>query len=73
MVLKQNRSKKLDAPSWLWTSVVESVARLKSAYLEHCRQIRTEWGVDMSQDSRIPAIKLPKPERRFFKRGQAGA
>jgi hypothetical protein len=34
MVLKQNRSKKLDAPSWLWTSVVELVARLKSAYLQ---------------------------------------
>jgi uncharacterized protein (DUF2252 family) len=38
MVLKQNRSKKLDAPSWLWTSVVELVARHESAYLEHCRQ-----------------------------------
>jgi len=38
MVLKQNRSKKLDAPSWLWTSVVELVGRHESAYLEHCRQ-----------------------------------
>jgi uncharacterized protein (DUF2252 family) len=38
MVLKQNRSKRLDAPSWLWTSVVELVARHESAYLEHCRQ-----------------------------------
>src|ERR1700723_755414 len=36
--LKQNRSKKLNAPSWLWTSVVELVARHESAYLEHCRQ-----------------------------------
>jgi uncharacterized protein (DUF2252 family) len=32
------RSKKLDAPSWLWTSIVELVARHESAYLEHCRQ-----------------------------------
>jgi uncharacterized protein (DUF2252 family) len=38
MVLKKNRSKKLNAPSWLWTSVVELVARHESAYLEHCRQ-----------------------------------
>ena len=37
-VLKQNRSKKLDAPSWLWTSVVQLVAIHESAYLEHCRQ-----------------------------------
>jgi uncharacterized protein (DUF2252 family) len=36
--LKQNRSKKLDAPSWLWTSVVQLVANHESAYLEHCRQ-----------------------------------
>jgi len=38
MVLKQNRNKRLDAPSWLWTSIVELVARHESAYLEHCRQ-----------------------------------
>jgi uncharacterized protein (DUF2252 family) len=36
--LKQNRSKKLDAPSWLWTSVVQLVASHESAYLEHCRE-----------------------------------
>jgi uncharacterized protein (DUF2252 family) len=36
--LEQNRSKKLDAPSWLWTSVVQLVASHESAYLEHCRQ-----------------------------------
>jgi uncharacterized protein (DUF2252 family) len=36
--LKHSRSKKLDAPSWLWTSVVQLVASHESAYLEHCRQ-----------------------------------
>jgi uncharacterized protein (DUF2252 family) len=36
--LRRSRSKKLDAPSWLWTSVVELVASHESAYLEHCRQ-----------------------------------
>jgi uncharacterized protein (DUF2252 family) len=35
--LDRNRSKTLDAPSWLWKSVVELVANHESAYLEHCR------------------------------------
>jgi uncharacterized protein (DUF2252 family) len=35
--LARPRSKTLDAPSWLWTSVVELVARHEAAYLEHCR------------------------------------
>ncbi|WP_174297630.1 DUF2252 family protein [Sphingomonas bacterium] len=32
------RSKSLDAPSWLWSSVVELVGIHESAYLEHCRR-----------------------------------
>jgi uncharacterized protein (DUF2252 family) len=32
------RSRRLDAPSWLWTSVVELVSAHEMAYLEHCRQ-----------------------------------
>ena len=36
--LSRDRSKKLDAPSWLWTSVVELVASHEVAYLDHCRQ-----------------------------------
>ena len=28
----------LDAPSWLWSSVVELVANHEAAYLEHCRK-----------------------------------
>jgi uncharacterized protein (DUF2252 family) len=35
--LKHNRSKSLDAPNWLWTSVVELLADHERAYLEHCR------------------------------------
>jgi uncharacterized protein (DUF2252 family) len=31
-------SKNLDAPSWLWTSVVELVSSHEAAYLEHCRR-----------------------------------
>jgi uncharacterized protein (DUF2252 family) len=36
--LQHNRSKSLDAPSWLWNSVVELVAAHEAAYLEHCRR-----------------------------------
>jgi uncharacterized protein (DUF2252 family) len=36
--LRRNRSKSLDAPSWLWNSVVELVALHEAAYLEHCRR-----------------------------------
>jgi uncharacterized protein (DUF2252 family) len=37
-VLSHRRMKTLDAPSWLWKSVVELMARHEAAYLEHCRQ-----------------------------------
>jgi uncharacterized protein (DUF2252 family) len=36
--LRRNRSKSLDAPSWLWSSVVELVAAHEAAYLQHCRR-----------------------------------
>ncbi len=36
--LQRNRSKSLDAPSWLWRSVVDLVASHEAAYLEHCRR-----------------------------------
>jgi uncharacterized protein (DUF2252 family) len=36
--LKRNRSKSLDAPNWLWSSVVELLAEHERAYLEHCRK-----------------------------------
>jgi uncharacterized protein (DUF2252 family) len=36
--LNRNRSKSLDAPSWLWTSVVELMATHEAAYLDHCRR-----------------------------------
>jgi uncharacterized protein (DUF2252 family) len=37
-ILKRGRSKNLDAPSWLWRSVVELVCSHEAAYLEHCRE-----------------------------------
>ncbi|MBS7810566.1 DUF2252 family protein [Roseococcus pinisoli] len=36
--LRRNRSRSLDAPSWLWRSVVDLVATHEAAYLEHCRR-----------------------------------
>jgi uncharacterized protein (DUF2252 family) len=36
--LARNRSKSLDAPTWLWSSVVALVANHEAAYLEHCRR-----------------------------------
>lgn len=36
--LGRNRSKSLDAPSWMWRSVVELIANHETAYLEHCRR-----------------------------------
>jgi uncharacterized protein (DUF2252 family) len=39
--LQRNRTKTLDAPSWLWTSVVDLVASHEAAYLNHCRQYAT--------------------------------
>jgi uncharacterized protein (DUF2252 family) len=36
--LERDRSKSLDAPGWLWNSVVDLVASHEAAYLEHCRR-----------------------------------
>jgi uncharacterized protein (DUF2252 family) len=35
--LARNRSATLDAPSWLWVSLVELIMTHEAAYLEHCR------------------------------------
>jgi uncharacterized protein (DUF2252 family) len=40
--LDRNRSKSLDAPSWLWMSVVELISSHEAAYLEHCRTYAKE-------------------------------
>lgn len=36
--LGRNRSKSLDAPSWLWSSIVDLIVVHEAAYLEHCRR-----------------------------------
>jgi uncharacterized protein (DUF2252 family) len=42
--LGRNRSATLDAPSWLWASLVELVMTHEAAYLEHCRLYAQELG-----------------------------
>lgn len=37
-MLKSQRDESLEAPSWLWRSVVDLAARHEAEYLEHCRQ-----------------------------------
>lgn len=37
--LGEKRSKSLDAPSWLWSSIVDLVGIHEASYLEHCRRL----------------------------------
>ena len=37
--LKMHRTTNLDAPNWLWSSVVALIAEHEVAYLEHCRRV----------------------------------
>ena len=39
--LGRNQSRTLDAPGWMWRSVVELIASHETAYLEHCRRYAT--------------------------------
>jgi uncharacterized protein (DUF2252 family) len=43
-VLRRGRSSRLDAPSWLWSSVVALAATHEAAYLEHCRRYALNLG-----------------------------
>ncbi len=36
--LRRSRTKTLEAPSWLWSSVVQLLTSHEGAYLEHCRR-----------------------------------
>jgi uncharacterized protein (DUF2252 family) len=36
-LMAKSRTSSLDAPSWLWSSVVELIALHETAYLDHCR------------------------------------
>jgi uncharacterized protein (DUF2252 family) len=36
--LRKGRSRTLDAPGWLWNSIVDLVASHEAGYLQHCRR-----------------------------------
>jgi uncharacterized protein (DUF2252 family) len=36
--LARNRSATLDAPSWLWSAILELIQSHEAAYLDHCRR-----------------------------------
>ena len=40
--LAKHHHKTLDAPSWLWASVVDLIASHEAAYLEHCRRYASQ-------------------------------
>lgn len=40
--LARHRSKTLDAPGWLWSSVVSLIGKHEVAYLEHCRRYASQ-------------------------------
>jgi uncharacterized protein (DUF2252 family) len=40
--LSRHRSKTLEAPSWLWASIVELLVSHEGEYLEHCRRYAME-------------------------------
>jgi uncharacterized protein (DUF2252 family) len=42
--LQRGRSKSVDAPGWLWTSIVELLVDHERGYLDHCRQFAGEGG-----------------------------
>ena len=49
--LGKNRSKTLDAPSWLWSSAVDLLVSHERGYLEHCRNYALAIGVDSTPQS----------------------
>jgi uncharacterized protein (DUF2252 family) len=40
--LRENRTSQLDAPHWMWTSIVDLVGAHEKAYLDHCRSFALE-------------------------------
>ena len=42
--LRRNRAKKMDAPSWLWTSIAKLAAMHEEGYLDHARKYALQMG-----------------------------
>lgn len=41
-VMRKSTSKTLDAPSWLWSSIVELIVSHEAGYLDHCRRYASQ-------------------------------
>ncbi len=41
--LRRARAKTIDAPFWLWRSVIELMGNHETAYLEHCRRVAAQY------------------------------
>jgi uncharacterized protein (DUF2252 family) len=61
--LQRHRPKSLDAPNWLWASVVDLVASHELAYLEHCRRYAMEQQREQQKEQQKPQ-KQPKTKRK---------
>ena len=42
LTLQENRSTQIDAPHWMWTSIVDLIGAHEKAYLDHCRVFALE-------------------------------
>jgi uncharacterized protein (DUF2252 family) len=49
--LDKNHKTSLDAPSWLWSSVVELIGLHEAAYLDHCRRYAMSDALDSRQSA----------------------
>ena len=62
--LQRHRWKTLDAPSWLWSSVVSLIGSHETAYLEHCRRYATQ--VDRAWSFAVRLARIMEGVRRLI-------
>lgn len=56
--ITRHRTKNIDAPSWLWNSVIELVGVHEKAYLEHCRR----YALEADRQREVATAKEPEPD-----------
>jgi uncharacterized protein (DUF2252 family) len=55
--LAKSRKVSLDAPSWLWASVVELIALHEAAYLDHCRRFALSESENRNTSGKLAAVQ----------------
>jgi uncharacterized protein (DUF2252 family) len=53
-LLRDQRSTQLDAPHWLWTSIVDLIGAHEKAYLDHCRRFAFEPEISPAANPAVP-------------------